>query len=169
MTDNYFQQFLDDEDMATAKSQPDQPSWVSAKNASLAAYEAIQTLYKIKKSYIKGHSREKDFKLKKHWAITKEEVAKEGCIPNAQPVFNNNAYSADLTAYIKTVNKDLKKKKEERLKNPRDLKAKKKADIMDELNTANNKIKKMEAVNIDELFTKTLNSLPLDVKRKLEL
>jgi hypothetical protein len=43
-------------------------------------------------------------------------VAKEGCIPNAQPVFNNNAYSADLTAYLETVNKDLKKKKEERLK-----------------------------------------------------
>ena len=40
---------------------------------------------------------------------------------------------------------------------------------MDELNTAKKKIKKMEAVNIDELFTKTLNSLPLDVKRNLEL
>ena len=96
-------------------------------------------------------------------------MAKEGCIPNAQPVFNNTAYSAHLTSYLKTVNKDLKKKKEERLKNPRDLKAKKKADIMDELTTAKNKITKMEAVNIDELFTKTLNSLPLDVKCKLEL
>jgi len=40
---------------------------------------------------------------------------------------------------------------------------------MDELTTAKNKITKMEAVNIDELFTKTLNSLPLDVKCKLEL
>lgn len=169
MTDNYLEQFLEDEDIATPKSQPDQPSWVSAKNRSLAAYEAIQRLYEIKKSYIKGHSKEKDFKLKKHWSITREEVAKEGCIPNAQPVFNNTAYSAHLTSYLKTVNKDLKKKKEERLKNPRDLKAKKKADIMDELTTAKNKITKMEAVNIDELFTKTLNSLPLDVKRKLEL
>ena len=49
MTDNYLEQFLEDEDIATPKSQPDQPSWVSAKNRSLAAYEAIQRLYEIKK------------------------------------------------------------------------------------------------------------------------
>lgn len=165
-SDDYLAGFIESE--AHEKSH-DLPNWVSSRNSSLKSYQAICELKKIKSIYIRAHDNKTDFILRSSYQITKSEVAKIVGV-NPQPLFNSNSYSNELTSYFNSVNKILEDQKSKRLaKKLGGLKQKQKSELIKQIqDVRKNNIDVLEQT-VDALFQKTLDSVSLDVKRKLGL
>ncbi|WP_289083612.1 hypothetical protein [uncultured Spongiibacter sp.] len=164
--DSYLAQFIDAQHPEDIEALP---KWVSSKNSSLKSYQVICELKKYKDRYIRSHGNKTDYTLRSSYQITKAEVAKIVGV-NPQPLFNSNSYSRDLTNYFDSVNKALEDKKIKRLaKKQGGLKQKQKAELIKQIQDDRKRNADAMEKTVDELFQKTLDSMSLDVKRKLGL
>ncbi len=166
MSDDYYEEFLDADDVDAAVP-INFPSWVSSKNSSQKAYEVIVDLKKVKRKFIRKHGLKSEYSTKSSYQIQKSEVARlVGSKP--QPLFNSCSYSESLTEYLKGVNEELAKAKEKRIKNKGGgLWQENKDALVKELQESKNNNEQLLVKTVDKVFEKTIDSLPLDIKRKL--
>lgn len=148
------------------------PDWVSADNASLAAYEAINNIKKEKFSYISKHKIATAFRTAKFFQVQKKEVADAiGATPQA--IFYASSYSEKLLDYLEGkegVNNELMKRKDERIAKPRTgLKSKSKSEIYSTAKAAKERIKELEAQNAGEQLALAIAKLSPYVRDKLQL
>jgi hypothetical protein len=166
VSDDYLAGFIETQDL---EESGDLPNWVSIRNSSLKSYQAICELKKSKGSYIKAHGNKTDYTLRSSYQITKSEVAKIVGV-NPQPLFNSNSYSRELTSYFDSVNKALDDQKSRRLaRRQGGLKQKQKAELIKQIQYDRKHNADALEQTVDALFQKTLDSISLDVKRKLGL
>jgi len=166
--EKYFDEFLDNDDLPE-KEHEFVPSWVSEKNSSLKAYEAINILQAQKKQYIRRHSLKSQFIKKSSYKVSKAEVARM-VMAKPQPLFNSVTYSDALSRYLDNVNHELEEAKLRRIaKNKGGLRVRKKEELVKELQAANKEKKDLLLETVDAVYERTLMKLPLDVKRKLKL
>ena len=166
--DNYLDPFIDQDDLPETNA-TELPAWVSNKNNSLKAYEAIDLLRKQKKRFIRGHSLKSQYKKKTDYQITKAEVARM-VGTNPQPLFGSASYSNALTVHLKEANQKLDDAKNNRLSKVRSgLNARRKGELVKELQNKTKEVEKCAQMNVDKIVKRSIAHLPLDVKRKLKL
>jgi hypothetical protein len=162
--DNYYDEFLETDEPDDVEV--NYPAWVSPKNSSQKAYDAIGDLKKEKRKYIRNKGLKSHYIKSSNYQIAKSEVAKlVGSKP--QPLFNSCSYSASLKKYLDSVNAELDLAREGRIKSKGGLRQKRKGDLVKELQEAKINNESLLEETVDKLFEKTINSLPLDVRRKL--
>lgn len=168
--DNYLDSFLDADDLPESEKHT-LPSWVSDANSSMGAYKAILSIKESKLQYIKGHGNKSDYGAgkKQYYQITKTEIA-NAIGKKSQPLFNTTKYASELKAFFDEINNLLVNEKEKKLaKQAGGKKGKTKEELIKDLNLAETSNSALLTATVDELFQKTLDSIPLDVKRKLKL
>jgi len=170
MTNNYYDDFLEDESLTPESKESDIDKgleWVNLHTTAKEAFEAINSLKKAKIRYINGHPNKKSYETKSSWTISKAEVARR-VDKSAQPLFNSNTYSKGVTKYFNDVNQSLLQAKEERLKKTnKGYQHKSKEELKARTIKLTKENEQLLQKNCEELFEKMLNELPLDVKRKL--
>ena len=165
MSDSYYDEFLGEDEFDDNVSQK-LPNWVSSKNSSQNAFEAIEALKKVKGQFIRKHGLKSQYKTKSTYQISKTEVAKKvGAKP--QPLFNSCSYSELLTKYFNDVNEELDAYRERRIKNKGGLRQKKKDELVKELQQTKVSNDQLLVETVDAVYERTINNLPLDVRRKL--
>lgn len=168
--DNYLDSFLDTDDLQQAEKEK-LPSWVTDANSSMRAYKAIMSLKETKRQYIKKHGNKSAYGAgkKKYYQISKTEVA-NAVGKKSQPLFNTTKYADELKTFFDEINNLLIIEKDKKLAKPTGgKKGKTKEELIKELNAAETASHDILTATVDELFQKTLDSIPLDVKRKLKL
>lgn len=166
--DNYFEDFLDADDLSE-QGKEQLPAWVSEKNSSFKAYEAINVLKIQKKQFIRRHSLKSQFIKKSSYKISKAEVARI-VMAKPQPLFNSVTYSDALSRYLDNVNQELEEVKLRKIaKNKGGLRVKHKEELVKELQVVNKENKDLLMETVEAVYERTLNNLPLDVKRKLKI
>lgn len=166
--DNYLDQFIDQDDLPEDDAKA-YPPWVSPKNNSQKAYDAIGLLRKQKKRFIRSHSLKSQYKKKSDYLITKSEIARMADT-NAQPLFGSVSYSNSLTVYFNEVNQKLEEAKNNRLSKVHNgLNTRRKEELVKELQDKKKEVESFSQLNVDEIVTRSIARLPLDVKRKLKL
>lgn len=165
--DNYLDQFIDQDDVQEeAKALP---GWVTHENNSIKAYQAIETLRKEKKRFIRGHSLKSNYRKKSDYQIMKAEVARIAGT-HAQPLFGSVSYSEKLTAHFEEVNQKLEEAKNNRLSKARNgFNTRLKSELVKELRVKTEEVDKFAQKYVDEIVKRSIDQLPLDVKRKLKL
>ncbi len=164
--DSYYDEFLDADPVDNELEKL--PVWVNRKNSSLKAYEAIESLKKTKKKYIRRHSLKSQYIKKSNYLIQKSEVARlVGVKP--QPLFNSCAYSDSLTRHFVLVNERLEQTKENRIRNKGGLRQKKKEELVKDLQLLQKKEKDLLTETVDAVYERTLDNLTMPVKRRLGL
>ena len=165
--------------IAEERAEPEDklPAWVSADNASLAAYEAINSFKKKKFAYIRKHKTATAFRIAKNFQVQKKEVAdKIGA--TTQAIFYASSYSEKLRFYLEGkddkgedgVNYELMKRKEERIAKPRTgLASKTKTVVLATAQSGRNRIKELEKQNAADQLTLAIAKLPHNVRIKLKL
>ncbi|MEI6895807.1 MAG: hypothetical protein V5789_14525 [Colwellia sp.] len=168
--------------VAQDKAEPENelPEWVSADNASLAAYEAINSIKKEKFAYISKHKTATKFRVAKTFQVQKKEVAdKIGA--TTQAIFYASSYSEDLLTFLEGkedtdgkrtggINGELMKRKDDRIAKPRTgLASKSKSEIYSSAQAANKRIEELETQNAGEQLSLAITKLPLNVRVKLKL
>jgi len=170
MTDlDYFDQF-DDESEDRSVSEPDLlPDWVSDANSSLAAYQAIQSLYKEKMQYIKHHSKKSHYTKKGTYHIFKSEVARAVGLHKPNAIFHSVDYADSLTVELIKKNTLLSSSKEVALsRQSSSIKDLSKNELLSKLR-GRDRFKEIAESKADEIVTLTLERLPLTVKKQLHL
>jgi hypothetical protein len=89
--------------------------------------------------------------------------------PDPQPLFNSCSYSKSLKNYFNDVNKELDAYRERRIRNKGGLRQKKKDVLVKELQETKVNNERLLVDTVDAVYERTINNLPLDVKRKLGL
>ena len=165
--DTYYSEFLDSDELG-GDEPLSLPNWVNQNNNSHKAYFAVEELRKNKRSFIRRNSLRSRYEKKSSYQIQKAEVARlVGCKP--QPLFNSCSYSESLTRYLDDVNNDLSASREKRIANKGGLRQKRKDDLVRELQITKVSNERLLVDTIDAVFERTINNLPLDVRRKLGL
>ncbi len=101
------------------------PAWVSEKNKSLEAWRALQMLEKERQTYIKSHRKPQDFNKTSLWQIRASAVARAiGQSPSYLDPKRGVSWASAFCKELDTCNKELAKKKEQRLDTYRKNKAK---------------------------------------------
>lgn len=170
MTDlDYFEQF-DDEREGSSISEPAMlPDWVSVTNSSLAAYQAIQSLYKEKMRYIRQHSKESHYKNKGTYHIFKSDVARAAGLRKPNAIFHSVDYSGSLTIELDNKNILLASAKAVALsRKSNSIKDLSKNELLSKLR-GRDRFKEIAESKADEIVTLTLDRLPLTVKKQLHL
>jgi hypothetical protein len=170
MTDlDYFDQF-DDGSEDCSVSEPDLlPDWVSDKNSSLAAYQAIQSLYKEKMRYIRQHSKKSHYTKKGTYHISKSEVARAAGLEKPNAIFHSVDYADSLTSELNHKNTLLLSSKEVALsRKSNSIKDLSKNELLSKLR-GRDRFKEIAESKADEIVTLTLERLPLTVKKQLHI
>lgn len=170
MTDlDYFDQF-DDESEDSSVNEPDfLPNWVSGANSSLAAYQAIQSLYKEKMRYIRQHSKKSHYAKKGTYHISKSEVARAAGLKQPNAIFHSVDYADSLTSELNNKNTLLLSSKEIALsRKSNSIKDLSKNELLSKLR-GRDRFKEIAESKADEIVTLTLERLPLSVKKQLHL
>ncbi len=168
MTDlGYFDQFDDDNsDSSELKKLPD---WVSDANSSLAAYEAIQSLYKEKLRYIRNHSKKSHYTKKNSYLMSKSEVARAAGLTKPNAIFHSVDYAPALTKEFNSKNALLAASKEKALRSrSNSIKDLSKKELQSELR-GRDRYKEISELKADEVLDLTLERLPMSVKKQLHL
>ena len=162
------------------ESEERQPDWVSEDNASFLAWNVINQIKKEKFAYISKHKTASKFRTQKTYQVQKSEVA-EAIGATTQALFYASSYSTALLEYLEGkedqngnrnggVNGELLKRKEARLAKSRTgLASKTKKIVYAKAQSANKRVKILEAQNADEQLALAIKKLPLNVRAKLEL
>ncbi|HBY88709.1 MAG TPA: hypothetical protein DEO86_22900 [Colwellia sp.] len=168
--DSYFDNFLDDNDLLLDKPKSKElPDWVSKDNSSYAAYQAILSLEKEKKLFIKNHKLKSQYIAIYNYQINKSEVGRI-VGKNPQPLFYSNLYSEGLRIFFDNTNKSLEKSKVARINSSQSgIGNMRKDDLVLEhkalIKTHENSSSKL----VDDVYQKLIDNMPLDVKRKLRI
>lgn len=166
---DYFDEFIDKDELEPSSEQASRPAWVTNKNSSEAAYEAIQSLYNEKLRYIRNHSKKVNFIKKGNYEISKSEVAKVVGV-KMQAIFHSVNYAEFLKKELDEANEKLHKAKDAKLaKQYSGNKAKTKDELIKSVRELKARDEQISATTTDEVLKLTLERLPLDVKRKLKL
>ncbi|HDY85798.1 MAG TPA: hypothetical protein ENI26_08170 [Methylophaga aminisulfidivorans] len=165
---DYLDGFLDKDDLEE-NSNESLPVWVSKSNSSFKAYEAINELNGIKKQYIRRHGLKSQYTKKSNYQISKASVARiVGTTPQA--IFNSVDYAGALSRYREEINEKLEQAKLQKIaKNNSGLRGERKEELVKGLQEAKNKNEDLLVETVDKVYERTINSLSLDVKRKLKL
>ncbi len=156
----------------SAKNQdPDQPGWVSKKNASLKAWKYVEKLKKEKALYIKRHHNITDYLTKKTYQIKGSDIANDLNISRSS-LMNTSTYSPHFKKYLEGVNEDLGAAKEAQLKKSKNSPSRGSIrNSKEELVRVNTELRKrvaeLEAQKTEELVCRAFDQLPLPIKRKL--
>jgi hypothetical protein len=143
------------------------PAWVSSKNATLKAYEAINEIKLIKYGYIKENGLKTAYRTSKVFLVGKSEVADKISITR-QALFSASAYSKDLSEYLESVNSDLKEKKEARLKR-KGMRAKQKSELLDVVKEKSEQVDYYKQREVKEVLQQVLDQMSLATKKTLGL
>lgn len=170
MSEEYFDKFLNDvPDIDLSEPQESLPAWVDKRNSSYAAFMAIAMLKQAKYRYIQGHTKKSDYKNKGQYFISKADVAKK-IGKNAQPIFRDSSYSTQLREYLDGVNDTLLKAKNKKIeRKAHGLQHLSKVELKTKTRSASEELKLIKQTNCEDLYTKLLENIPLDVKRRLGL
>lgn len=170
MTDlDYFEQFEDDNAESVPSAQNRLPDWVSDSNSSLAAYKAIQSLYKEKMRYIRSHSKKLHFTKKGSYHISKSNVARAAGLAKPNAIFHSVDYASELTKELNDKNALLAALKEKALlARSSSIKNLSKKELQSELR-GRYRYKEIAELKADEVLDLTLERLPLSVKSQLHL
>ena len=156
------------------------PEWVSADNASLAAYNAINRIKKEKFAYISKHKTATKFRVAKTFQVQKKEVA-DAIDATTQAIFYASSYSEDLLEYLEGkegddgkrtagINGELMKRKNERIAKPRTgIASLSRPEVNATAKSANKRITELEAQNVADQLALAIAKLPLNVRSKLKL
>ncbi|MGB1200727.1 MAG: hypothetical protein ACPG5R_04125 [Cognaticolwellia aestuarii] len=173
--DDYLSKYIDEVELSEATEAKDQkwPTWVDPSNHSAKAYDAIEKLKIEKLAYIKKHGKKSDYATQGNYLITKVEVAKlVGPDVKPQPLFRSRttAYCSHLLKHFNDTNEDLKNLKVKRLsKSGRGLMQKTKGELVEQVRQEQESNSERFSSLVDDLYTKTLDNLSIDIKRKLGL
>lgn len=170
MTDlGYFEQFDDDNSDSSASEQKQLPDWVSDANSSLAAYEAIQSLYKEKMRYIRNHNKKSHYTKKGSYLISKSEVARAAGLDKPNAIFHSVDYAPELTKEFNVKNALLAASKEKALRSrSHSIKDLSKKELQSEIR-GRDRYKEISELKADEVLALTLEHLPVSVKKQLHL
>lgn len=169
MIDDYLNEFLDEEDPELVKEEKRRPEWVSDANSSAVAYEAIQRLFKRKRMYINGHKKRSDYVKKSLYQISKSEVASEVGV-KMQPIFYTVGYATQLTLELNEKNEKLATAKDNAIKSPGSGNNQKtKKQLVKELNETTERDEVNSKRTVEDVYAKTLERIPLDVKKAFKL
>ena len=168
--DNYFDKFLDDEDLPLEEPKVEVIlDWLSHKNSSYAAYQAILSLQLEKQVFIKQHKLKSQYMKKSNYLIQKSEVARL-VDKKAQPLFNSNSYSKHLLDFFNVTNDNLEKSKIRRINTSSSgVRNKRKEDLVVEHKALLKSHKKSQSQIVDDVYQRLIDNMPLDVKRKLKV
>lgn len=168
MSEEYFDKYLSDVPVINLNdTQQSLPAWVDKRNSSYSAFEAIYILKQVKYRYIQGHTKKSDYIKKSKFLISKAEVAKQIC-KTAQSIFRASSYSLELREYLDEVNESLIKAKDKKIeRKAHGLQHLSKAELKTKTRSASEELKLIKQTNCENLYTKLLESIPLDVKRRL--
>ena len=166
MPTDYFENFLDKNEVS---EESQFPSWVTPKNSSLKAFNALIGLEKQKKEYIRRHSRKSHFSKKSDYLIQKSELGRAiGVAP--QPLFNSVSYSSDLTEYLEQTNQKLNAAKERRLAHvDKGLQKQNKEYLVRLLQSERKASQNQLNGTVEAVYQRTIENLSLDVLRMLRL
>jgi len=154
--------------MQAADTNDRRPDWVSDENSSGVAFAALQTLYEIKKRFIRNHSKKSDYKNKSVYKIFKSEVVEKA--GTSSTIFHTVKYKNGLIDELDQKNKLLLAAKNERLdKQYTGHRVKTKNNLISELREVSKSNENIVLKTSDEVLELTLNSIPLDVKRHLKI
>jgi hypothetical protein len=172
MSNDYYDNFLADEDL---NPEPEDNKvdkgleWINFHPTAKEAYQAINDLKKVKLRYISGHSSEKGYTTKSPWTISKAEVARR-IDTSPQPLFNSNTFSKGLLDYFNDANEGLLKAKTKKLtKAKKGVQHKTKEELKESTLKLTKENKQLLQNTCENLYEKLLSELPLDVKRQLGL
>lgn len=170
MTDlDYFGQFEDDNSDSNSNELKNLPDWVSDENSSLAAYEAIQSLYKEKMRYIRSHNKKSHYNEKGSYLINKSEVARAVGLKKPNAIFHSVNYATQLTIEFNNKNTLLAASKEKALRSrSNSIKDLSKKELQSELR-GRDRYKEISELKADEVLDLTLQRLPMSVKKQLHL
>lgn len=170
MTDlDYFEKFGDESADTNASEQSLLPDWVSNSNSSLAAYLAIQSLYKEKMRYIRQHSKKSHYTKKSNYQISKSKIARVAGLAKPNAIFHSVGYASNLTKEFNDKNALLAASKEKALHTrSSSIKDLSKKELMSELR-GRERYKEIAELKADEVLALTLKCLPLSVKKQLHL
>lgn len=170
MTDlDYFKQFDDDNADRGAREKSLLPNWVSDSNSSLAAYQAIGSLYKEKIRYIRLHNKKSHYTKKSSYQISKSEVARAAGLAKPNAIFHSVDYAVNLTKELNDKNSLLAASKEKALRTrSSSIKDLSKKELQSELR-GRERYKEIAELKADEVLALTLERLPPSVKKQLHL
>lgn len=170
MTDKYFEEFLDEEPLTDEIIPSNElPDWVSAKNSSLIAYQAINTLKKNKARYINGHNKKREFKKKLLYQISKVEVA-DKINKTPQSIFRMASYSEELVNYFDNANNVLNDKVKGKIERKKHgIQHQSKDELKSRTRNLSEELNNLKKENCEELYRRLLSNMPLDLKKNLGL
>ncbi|GAC19019.1 hypothetical protein [Paraglaciecola arctica] len=145
------------------------PNWVNKDNASLGAYNAINTLKLEKLSYIKKHNNAARYRLKGPYQITQKEVI--NMISQGRTgVFGagRNSYSEALNKYLDDINEELEIKKNERIKKV-GLRALDKKEVIKKAQNLQQEYDELKDKKLSDFYDDLLKKMPLSDIKKLGL
>jgi hypothetical protein len=165
----YFDQF-EDESLSNDKNKSEKLSdWVSDRNSSLAAYLAIQSLFKVKMSYIRSHRKKSHYVKKGEYQISKSEVARAAGKDKPNALFHSVDYAPHLTKEFDTKNRLLQVAKEKTLENSsHSLKDLSKSELQSKVK-GRDRYKELAKLKADEIVDLALERMPLNVRKQLHL
>lgn len=176
MSEYEFEQYIDETELIPNSDSvvENLPKWVKLHKYGQSIYEAIQLLEKEKLQYIKKNRKKEAFAggNKKKFTIKATEIAKL-IGKKSQNLFYPKEDTANklLLGYVESINKNkLIKAKDNKLSNANTGNAgKNKEQLLNELTAKQKDSKKLTEETIDQLFDRTLQSIPLDILAKLEI
>lgn len=139
-------------------------------NSSFAAYDAIRYFKHNKLVFIRANCSKTAYVKKSNYLISKTEVARRvGVTP--QSMFNTTTYSKDLTAFFVAINDDLQSKAMARIykKDAGSHASKRKSELLSIVQLKSSELNRVKQQTVCELMQLTLDKLPLDVRRRLQL
>jgi len=168
---------LEDDDKTVEEAKVAKPDWVveDEGHTTHKAWKVILTLVSEKEDGIKAFGQVADSKTPKGlYQLKKSEVA-ELVDVSAQSLFRASSFSSDVLTFFDKKNKALLKLHEkEQVKQKRRIKttgvrAKKKEELVDDVQALRGKVELLECRNVKETLDLLVSQLPLDLQRKLKM
>lgn len=168
--EDFLNEFLDLPDEPIKGIENPEPQWVNTNQTSRKAYESINVLFEVRKTFIKRHSKASEFKAKKDWTITQKEVADDIEQKSPQSLFNARKYSRDLKRHLDSINASLAALKDRRLDSFNDgLRKRNKSMLIDQVRELQKKENDITKEAIEGAYSRALDKLGIDIKRRLGL
>ncbi|WP_043316130.1 hypothetical protein [Microbulbifer sp. HZ11] len=166
--EDYLSRFLDD-DVVQEECIESLPAWVDTKNSSYRAYCLVLDLVKAKQNYIRTCGSKSKLGKKSTYQISKAEVARL-CGVKPQPLFHSASYSIHLNDFLKERNDALKSLVDRKYtKLNGGLRQKSKEELVRTVQAQREHDENNTSKIIDAVYERTVQSLPLDIKKRLEL
>jgi len=163
--------FLNDEEKAPQQDilHRSLPGWVSETNASLQAFNAINSIKIEKLEYILKNKRSRAFRTKKSYQVKKSKVAKIVEV-TPQVLFYLSTYSEELKSFLDKVNDELEEKKTKRLEAKSEgVREKPKAEVYEKYKFYKDALTQLQKNNASDQVTGAISRMSFQTRKKLGL